>query len=72
MDTNKVLDLLVKLNNQNVRWALSNNFTTNETLNDWCSDNGFKVFHLNNTYGNCNYQKIDKISKDIEVLITNY
>lgn len=65
-------NLLIELNNQNVRWALSNNFATNETLNAWCDDNGFKVYHLSNTYGNCNYQKLDKISKDIEVLITNY
>lgn len=65
-------NLLIKLNNQNIKWALSNNLATNETLNIWRIDNHFKIYFLNNTYSNSSYQKIDRINKDIEVLITNY
>lgn len=65
-------ELLIQLHNKNIKWALSNNLTTNINLGKWANDNEFKINYLNGTYGNCNYHKKDKLNKDIEVLITNY
>lgn len=65
-------NLLIDLNNHNIKWALSNNLTINPLPKDWCDENNFIIHYLNRDYSNCNYQKKDKISKDIEVLITNY
>lgn len=65
-----LLELLDKLNDKGVRFALSNNLKyDNPLLDGW--KNKYKVHYLNGDYSNCNYQKKDK-SKDIEVLITNY
>lgn len=66
----ELLNLLDKLNDQDTRWALSNNLKYNNPfLNEWKSK--YKIHYLNGDYVNCNYRKIDR-SKDIEVLITNY
>jgi DNA adenine methylase Dam len=65
-----LLELLDRLNEQGVKFALSNNLKyDNEILNQW--KDKYNIHYLNSDYANCNYQKIDK-SKDIEVLITNY
>lgn len=65
-----LLELLDKLNDKGVRFALSNNLKyDNPMLDKW--KNKYNVHYLNGDYSNCNYQKKDK-SKDIEVLITNY
>ena len=65
-----LLELLDKLNDNGVRFALSNNLKyDNQLLDEW--KNKYKVHYLNGDYSNCNYHKIDR-SKDIEVLITNY
>ncbi|CAB1252077.1 Site-specific DNA-methyltransferase (adenine-specific) [Ruminococcaceae bacterium BL-6] len=69
---NELRNLLVNLNDKNIKFALSNNLTTNTTLQDWAEQNQFNIHYLSGTYSNCNYQKKDKITKDIEVLITNY
>lgn len=67
---NELLNLLDKLNDKGIRWALSNNLKyKNDILKEWMKK--YKVHYLNANYNNCNYQKKDK-SKDIEVLITNY
>ena len=67
---NELLNLLDKLNDKGIRWALSNNLKyENYILKEWMKK--YKVHYLNANYNNCNYQKKDK-SKDIEVLITNY
>ena len=66
----RLLELLDKLNEKGVRFALSNNLKyDNPFLDKWKQK--YKVHYLNYDYSNCNYQKKDK-SKDIEVLITNY
>lgn len=63
------------LNSKNIKFALSNVITdknkTNELLKEWSKK--YNIHYLNNTYNNCNYQKINK-NKGItqEVLITNY
>ena len=65
-----LLELLDKLNDKGVRFALSNNLKyDNPFLDEW--KNKYKVHYLNGDYSNCNYHKIDR-SKDIEVLIANY
>lgn len=65
-----LLELLDKLNEKGVKFALSNNLKyDNPLLDEW--KNKYNVHYLNGDYSNCNYQKKDK-SKDIEVLITNY
>ena len=70
----KLLDLLDKLNEKGIKFALSNVLynkgKVNETLLEW-SDK-YTVHHLNNTYANCNYHTKDKENKADEILITNY
>lgn len=69
-DEKDLLELLDKVNEQGIRFALSNNLKyNNPLLDEW--KNRYNVHYLNGNYNNCNYQKKDK-SKDIEVLITNY
>lgn len=66
----ELLELLDKLDQQGIRWALSNNLKYDNVLLDKWKDR-YHVYYLNGDYTNCSYHKIDK-SKDIEVLITNY
>lgn len=65
-----LLNTLDSLNNQGVKFALSNNLKYNNPILDNWKDK-YHVHYLNYDYSNCNYQKKDK-SKDCEVLITNY
>ena len=71
----ELLELLDKLNEKGIRFALSNVLEhkgkSNDILKEWSKK--YNIHYLNNTYGNCNYHTKDK-SKDstIEVLITNY
>lgn len=73
----KLLTYLDECNKLGIKFALSNvlemNGKTNEILKTWSEERGYNVHHLNYTYGNCNYHKLDK-TKDMtdEVLITNY
>jgi DNA adenine methylase Dam len=66
----KLLDMLDKLNENFIKFALSNNLKYDNPLLDKWKDK-YNIHYLNCDYSNCNYHKIDK-SKDIEVLITNY
>lgn len=70
----KLLELLDKLNSQNVKFALSNVLfskgKTNDILIEWSQK--YNVHHLEYTYQNCNYHTKDKESKPDEVLIINY
>lgn len=69
-DEKKLLDILDMLNENYIKFALSNNLKyDNPFLNNW--KDKYNVHYLNGNYSNCNYHKIDR-SKDIEVLITNY
>lgn len=72
-----LLKMLDKLNEQNVKFALSNVLSakgkTNFVLTNWLAKNTeYKCHHLNFDYKNSNYHKADKINKADEVLITNY
>ena len=71
----QLLELLDSLNERGIRFALSNVLEnkgkTNDILKEWSKK--YKVYHLNNTYGNCNYQAKDKSTNTTdEVLIVNY
>jgi len=70
-------DLLSKLDEidkAGVKFALSNVLESkgksNDILKEWAKK--YNVNYLNSTYSNCSYHKKDKLSKDVEVLITNY
>lgn len=70
-----LLDLLDKLNDNGIRFALSNVMSNkgkvNEILSEWSQK--YNVHHLNNTYSNCSYHAKDKTKGTTdEVLITNY
>lgn len=72
---NNLLSLLDELNKKGIRFALSNVLehkgNSNEILKEWSKK--YKVIHLNNSYGNCNYQTKDKSNNSTdEVLIINY
>ena len=70
----ELLDLLDKINNKGVKFALSNVLEnkgkSNIILKEWSKK--YNVIHLNNTYGNCNYHAKDKSKNSTdEVLILN-
>lgn len=69
-----LLNLLDKLNDNGIRFALSNVFEckgkTNNILIEW--SHKYRVHYLNHNYNNSNYQVIDRTSKTLEVLICNY
>lgn len=70
----ELLSLLDKLDEQGVKFALSNVLESkgreNELLKEWSKK--YNIHYLNHSYKNCNYHKKDRTQKDIEVLITNY
>ena len=70
-----LMNLCDELNKNNIKFAMSNVLENkgkiNELLKEW--SNKYNVYHLNNTYGNCNYHAKDKSKNNTdEVLITNY
>lgn len=71
----QLYELLDKLNEKNIKFAISNVLYNkgkeNKILKEWCEK--YNVYHLDKTYSNCSYHAIDrdKNSTD-EVLITNY
>lgn len=73
----KLLEVLDKCNERNIKFALSNVLENkgkkNTILIDWTKKNNYNIHHLNMTYSNCNYHALDKSSGTTdEVLITNY
>ena len=71
-DDKKLFAILDKLNEKDVKFAMSNVFENkglrNEELIEWSKK--YKVHHLRMNYNGANYQR--KESKSDEVLITNY
>jgi len=69
-----LLDLLDRLNQNGIRFALSNVFyhkgLSNELLIDWSRK--YCIHYIDKTYSNCNYQFKERDAVTIEVLITNY
>jgi DNA adenine methylase len=71
----ELLELLNRLNDKGVKFALSNVLEDkgkeNYILKEWSKK--YNINYLNHTYGNCNYQAKDKSNgSTVEVLITNY
>ena len=71
----QLLKLLDSLNDNNVKFALSNVLENkgkrNDILIEWCKK--YNIHYLNNSYSNCNYHAKDKSKNStVEVLITNY
>ena len=71
----QLLKLLDSLNDNNIKFALSNVLENkgkrNEILIEWCKK--YNVHYLNNSYSNCNYHAKDKSKNStVEILITNY
>ena len=54
---------------QSVTWGITNGYLRSNKLGYL---HRYVVGKWYGTYGNCNYHKLDKSNKDIEVLITNY
>lgn len=75
-DDYQLLNVLMKLNNRGVKFALSNVLehkgNKNNVLIDWINENGYKVYDIDCNYNNCNYQSKNKNNVTREVLITNY
>ena len=72
----QLLTLLDNLDEQNIKFALSNVLkhkgNENSILKNWLNENpNYKINYLNFDYSNCNYQVKDK-KESVEVLITNY
>ena len=70
-----LMNLCDKLKENNIKFAMSNVLENkgkiNELLKEW--SNKYNVYHLDKTYGNCNYHTKDKSKNSTdEVLITNY
>ncbi len=74
----ELLSYLDKLNERNIKFALSNVLSSkgkeNKILIDWVNKNigKYRVIYLDYTYSNSNYQTKDRTSKTEEVLIVNY
>lgn len=70
----QLLDLLDSLNEQGVKFALSNVLyhkgMENELLIEWSKK--YTVHYLDKTYSNCSYHFKDKDAKTVEVVITNF
>ena len=75
-DEKKLLNFLDVLNENNIKFALSNVLThkgkENDILYKWIEEKKYKVHYLNYNYNNSNYQAKDTDQKTVEVLITNY
>ena len=77
-DELNLLAFLDRIDNRNIRFALSNVLShkgkTNEILVNWFNVNSsrYKMHALNFNYHNSNYQVKDKLSETQEILITNY
>lgn len=73
-DEIELLNLLDYLNRKNIKFALSNVIKhknmTNKILEEWSKK--YNINYIDYNYKNANYQKKDKKSDSIEVLITNY
>lgn len=73
----KLLSILDSLNDQKIKFALSNVLThkgkRNDLLNDWIKNNNYTVHNINKDYANSSYQTSSRNGTlTREVLITNY
>ena len=70
----ELLNFLDKLNSNGIKFMLSNVLfhkgLENHILIEWAKK--YKVHYVDKNYKNCNYQLKEKMTKTVEVLITNY
>jgi DNA adenine methylase Dam len=70
----ELYNILDILDYNGYKFALSNvvehKGKSNDILKEWSK--GFNIHYLNKDYKNCNYQRQDRSTKTVEVLITNY
>ena len=75
-DEKDLLKLLNSLDRKGIRFALSNVLESkgkiNKILLSWVKKNNYNIHYLNYSYSNSNYQRKNKESLSLEVLITNY
>ena len=75
-DEEDLLNFLTKVNDKQIRFALSNVIEhkgkIHKKLVDWCIHYGFNINYINCSYKNSNYHIKDKDAITREVLITNY
>ena len=71
-----LLNFLKELNKKGLKFALSNVLESknkeNKILKDWILENNFYCNYLKKDYSNSNYQRKEKDSISVEVLVTNY
>ena len=74
VEEQSLLDLLDRLNERGILFALSNVFyhkgATNELLVEWSKK--YNVDYIDKSYSNCSYHFKDRNTKTVEVLICNY
>lgn len=74
VEESQLLGLLDRLNNQEVKFALSNVLyhkgLSNDILIEWSKK--YRVYYLDKTYSNCSYHFKEKNAKTVEVVITNF
>lgn len=75
-DEKELLKYIDKLNEKNIKFALSNvtqhKGAKNNILIDWAIENKYNINYLDYNYNNSNYHSKSKFNKTEEVLITNY
>lgn len=75
-DEKDLLTLLSKLNNEGIKFALSNMIKhkgqEHTILENWVKNNGFNLIKIKSNYSNSNYHIINNKLVTEEVLITNY
>lgn len=71
-----LLNFLKELDKKGLKFALSNVLESknkeNKILKDWILENNFYCNYLKKDYSNSNYQRKEKDSVSVEVLVTNY
>lgn len=72
----ELVSLLEELNNNNIKFALSNVLTKvgveNSILKNWLLKNeNVQIYNMNYNYRSCSYNKKDRNANEEEVLITN-
>lgn len=74
VEEQQLLYLLDRLNEQNVRFALSNVLyhkgLSNDLLIEWSKK--YIIYYIDKIYSNCSYQFKDRNTKTVEVVITNF
>lgn len=75
-DEKDLLDYLKKINERNVRFALSNVIEhkgiSHTMLKEWADKNYFNIYYINSNYTNSNYHLRNKENLTKEVIITNF